>query len=39
MKSVLDAVESYRPDLIVTYRQLHCDAVDWQLDLGLMWMC
>ena len=34
VKSVLDAVESYRPDLIVTYRQLHCESVDWPFGLG-----
>ena len=34
VKEVLDAVEKSRPDLIVTYRHLHCDAVDWPYGLG-----
>jgi len=31
---MLEAVENNRPDLIVTYRHLHCDAVDWAYGLG-----
>ena len=34
MHDMLEAVESNRPDLIVTYRHLHCDAVDWAYGLG-----
>ncbi len=34
VKAVLDAVEENQPDLIVTYRHLHCDAVDWPFGLG-----
>ena len=34
MHILLEAVENNRPDLIVTYRHLHCDAVDWHYGLG-----
>ncbi len=34
VKEVLEAVEKSRPDLIVTYRHLHCDAADWPYGLG-----
>ena len=34
VKAVLDAVEKSRPDLIVTYRHLHCDAADLPYGLG-----
>lgn len=33
-KDVLDLVESRRPDLVVTYRNLHSDAWQWPFSLG-----
>tara|TARA_B100000475_G_scaffold191550_1_gene164578 strand:- start:3462 stop:4322 length:861 start_codon:yes stop_codon:yes gene_type:complete len=33
--AILESVENYRPDLIVTYRHLHCDSVDWSYGLGI----
>ena len=35
MHAILESVENYRPDLIVTYRHLHCDSVDWSYGLGI----
>ena len=34
MQDTLNAVEHYRPDLIVTYRHLHSDSDDWPYGLG-----